>query len=218
MTAYEKVVWVDEVPSETPVKYEIVDDVEGTIASSASIDLITELTVAGTALTAINLNHMDDGIFNAQDAADAAQDTADAAAIACAEADYLYALRDFPIDVPLNGPEPLTTNDKGYARIPAKLNGGSLVAIAAMCVGASSSGAITLNVKKSTGGGAYTTMLSTNITIDEGETDTLTAGVPGTIGASNTVATGDHIEVSVVDAGTGVTYCLAELVFRPAAA
>jgi hypothetical protein len=216
--SYTPINWVDEVPEETPVKYEIVGDEEGAISESATITLVTGLTVTGTALTAINLNHMDTGIYDAQEAADAAQATADAAAIGCAEADYLYALRDFPIDIPLNNNTALTTNDKGYARIPAKLNGGTLIAVAAMCVGASSSGAVTLNVKKSTAGGAFATMLSTNMTIDEGEIDTSTAAVPGAIGASNTVATGDRIEVSVVDAGTGVTYCIAELTFRPAAA
>ena len=218
MTAYEKVGWVDEVPASTPVKYTITGDEEGTISESATIDLITDLTVEGTALTAINLVHMDDGIYNAQEAADAAQETADATAITNEMADYLYALRDIPILLQLNRATPLTTNDKAYFRIPTKLNGATLIAVAAMCVGASSSGVVTLTVKRSTGGGAYATMLSVDITIDEGDIDTLTAAVPAQIGANNSVLTGDHIAIEVSGAGTGVTYCQVEPTFRPAAA
>lgn len=72
MADYVKINWENEVPSSSPAKYEIVDDSLGEIATSASIQLVTAVT-AGTPLNATNLNHMDDGIFNAQAAADDAQ-------------------------------------------------------------------------------------------------------------------------------------------------
>jgi len=57
-------------------------------------------------------------------------------------------------------------------------------------------------------------MLSTNITIDVSEYDPLTAAIPAVIDAAeDDVATGDQIEVAVTGAGTGVTYCVAELIF-----
>jgi multidrug efflux pump subunit AcrA (membrane-fusion protein) len=82
MAPYTKTTWADEVPASTPVKYSITGDVEGEISASAEIAVVTSVT-PGTALNAANLNHMEDGIEDAQDAADAAQadaDTAQAAA------------------------------------------------------------------------------------------------------------------------------------------
>jgi len=216
MSTYTKVVWVDEVPSATPVEYILTDDINGILGANTTIAVVTPLTTVGTPMTATNLNRMDDGIYQAQEDANAAQATADAAAISCTLAEYLDDLKDNAVYIPLNGSTALTTNDKAYHRIPAKLDGGTLVDVAAMCVGASSSGAITLTVKKLVGA-VWTTMLSANITIDAGEIDTSTAAVPATIGAGNTVAEGDHIEVAVTGAGTGVTFCGAELSFRPAA-
>lgn len=125
---------------------------------------------------------------------------------------YLYSLRDSVITLVLNGATALTTGDKAYYRVPAKLNGGTLVGVAACCKVASSSGAVELAVKI-----GATSMLSTNITLDETETDTLTAATPAVIDtAHDDLATGNLIEVSVVSAGTGVTYCAVELTLRPA--
>ena len=103
----------------------------------------------------------------------------------------------------------MTTSDKAYARIPAILNGCDLVAVAAMCKGASSSGAVTLTVKNGS-----TSMLTTNITLDVSEYDTLTAATPAVIDTANdNVATGAQIEVACSGAGTGVTYLIVELTF-----
>ena len=114
------------------------------------------------------------------------------------------------IEFALNGATALTTSDKAYARIPAIFNGWDLVAVAAMCVGASSSGAITLTVKNGS-----TSMLTTNITIDVSEYDTITAATPAVIDTANDgVATGAQIEVAVSGAGTGVTYLITELTFQ----
>jgi hypothetical protein len=126
---------------------------------------------------------------------------------------YLYALRDEAVWVPLNGALDLALTDLAYFRIPAKLNGGTLISVAAHCKDASSSGAVTLAVKNGS-----TSMLTTNITIDQGEFDSSTAATAAVIDAANDdVATGDFIEISVVGAGTGVTYCGVELTFRPGA-
>jgi hypothetical protein len=124
----------------------------------------------------------------------------------------LHTLEDQCIWIPLNGATPLTTGDKAYWRVPAKFNGGTLAGVAAACKDGSSSGAVTLLVKN-----GATSMLSTNITLDQTETDTLTAAVPAVIDAANDdLATGNLLEISVSGAGTGVTYCGVELKVRPA--
>ena len=125
---------------------------------------------------------------------------------------YLYALRNQSFYVPLNGATALVTGDKQYWRVPAKFNGGTLVGVAASCKVASTSGAVELAVKN-----GATSMLSTNISLDQNETDTLTAATPAVINpATSGLATGNFIEFSVVSAGTGVTYCGVELTVRPA--
>lgn len=124
---------------------------------------------------------------------------------------YLYALRDMPVWVPLNGATPLVSGDKAYLRIPAKFDSGLLVKVEAHCKDPSSSGVVELAVKNGS-----TSMLTTNITLDQSETDTLTAASQAVIDtAHDDVAEGNFIEVSVVQAGTGVTYCGVELTFRP---
>jgi len=60
--AYTKKVWVDEIPDSIPVKYEIVDDTDGELASSATIDVITTIATEGTPFTAANMNNIEDGI------------------------------------------------------------------------------------------------------------------------------------------------------------
>ncbi len=124
---------------------------------------------------------------------------------------YLYGLRDEAVWVPINGSVPLVNGDKAYLRVPAKLNGATIVSVAAACKDPSTSGAVELSVKN-----GATSVLSTNITLDASENDTLTAAVPAVIDTDeDDVATGDFIEVAVVSAGTGVTYCGVEIVFRP---
>jgi hypothetical protein len=114
------------------------------------------------------------------------------------------------VQVCLNAATALTTSDKAYFRIPAKLNGWNLVAVAAMVKVASTSGAVTFTVKN-----GATSMLSPNITIDQDEFDTLTAATAAAIdGAEDDVATGNQIEVACSGAGTGVTYAVVELTFQ----
>lgn len=125
----------------------------------------------------------------------------------------LHDLEDQCIWIPLNGATALTTGDKAYWRVPAKFNGGTLAAVAAGCKDGSSSGAVTLLVKN-----GATSMLTTNITLDQSETDTSTATTAAVIDTANDdLATGDLIEISCSGAGTGVTYCGVELTVRPSA-
>jgi hypothetical protein len=217
MAPYTKVNWTDEVPAETPVKFSIIDDTDGEIAASAAIAPVTSIT-SGTDMNALNLGHMDTGIYNAQAAADAAQAAADAAQDTADQATYLYDYRDLAVALSLNRATPLTTSDKEYYCIPAKgpsgVFAGTLISVAGVCIGPSSSGDVVILVKKLVGA-SWVTMLSANITIEAGEFTSRTATAQPAIGAGNTVTTGDQIEVSVSTQGTGVTYCRAELIFRP---
>jgi hypothetical protein len=123
---------------------------------------------------------------------------------------YLKTLAPVCVQLQLNGATALTTSDKAYFRGADKMTGTwTLTKVSAMCKGASSSGAVTLTVKNGS-----TSMLSTNITLDQNEYDTLTAATPAVISTPN-VVTGDQIEVAVTGAGVGVTFCIAELTFTP---
>jgi len=88
MADYVKVNFSNEVPATTPVKYKISQTTDGDVCTDATIELVTSV-IPGTALNAANLDHMEDGIYNAQHAADAAQVAADAA-----QADATQALAD----------------------------------------------------------------------------------------------------------------------------
>jgi hypothetical protein len=70
MTTYSPTTWADEVPASTPVKYKITDDIGGVLADSAKIELVTSVT-PGTPLNAANLNHIEQGIEDAQDGVNA---------------------------------------------------------------------------------------------------------------------------------------------------
>lgn len=117
--------------------------------------------------------------------------------------------RTYCFEVPLNLSTALTTSDKAYIRIPVMLNGANLTSVGAMCVGASSSGDVTLTVKNGS-----TSMLSTNITIEASEYDSTTATTQPVIDtAHDDVATAAQIEVGCTGAGTGVTYVVVTLTF-----
>jgi hypothetical protein len=106
----------------------------------------------------------------------------------------------------------LITNFKCRIRIPSICNGYNLVGIAAMCATPSSSGTPTFTVTNITKGHS---MLSTNLTIDVGEYDSLAAAVPPVIDTSwDDVATADQIELACTVAGTGTAYAAVELTFQ----
>jgi hypothetical protein len=210
---YVPTVWEDEVPDSSPVKYKLEDDTAGVLGASVEITTVTDIT-PGTPLNASKMNKIEAGIEAAQAAAEAAQADADAAQTDADKGVFMYGLRDLVVFIPLNGPTPLTISDKAYYRIPFKGAGGvftgTLINVEAMCGVGSSSGAVTLTVKN-----GATSMLSTNITLDAGETDTLTAAARPAVGASNAVQTGDHILIEATGSGVGVTYCGVELTIRP---
>lgn len=114
----------------------------------------------------------------------------------------------------LNGPVALTVTDKATFRVPAAFNGLNLVAVTAHCgvegaSGASSSGNPTFTIQR---GGAN--MLSTNLTIDQGEYDSATAAAAAVIDtAEDDIATGEEVIVECSVAGTGVTYAIVTCVF-----
>lgn len=113
----------------------------------------------------------------------------------------------------LCGESPLTTSNKAYLRIPSICDGWGLESVAAMCKAASTSGVPTFTIKN-----GATSMLSTNLTIDQGETDSSTATTPAVVDTNNnTVNTADQIEIACTVAGTGVTYASVELIFKEAA-
>ncbi|MEM5773831.1 MAG: hypothetical protein AAGU05_02430 [Anaerolineaceae bacterium] len=115
----------------------------------------------------------------------------------------------------LNASVALTTSDKAYITIPAAMNGWNLVGVSARVGdsagnGKSSSGAVTITVKNGT-----TSMLSTNLTIDQGEASSATAATAAVIDTENDhVATDDSIEVACSGAGTGATYARVTLIFQ----
>lgn len=94
-----------------------------------------------------------------------------------------------------------TTGDgKVIFIIPVELNGYNLVDCEAYVTGASSSGALTVQIRNVT---QAADMLSTAITIDQSENSSFTAATPPVIDASNDdVATGDLIAIDVDGAGT----------------
>lgn len=106
----------------------------------------------------------------------------------------------------------LTTGDgKAYYRIPRILDGWELVAVAAHVTTVSTSGLPTIQVNNVT---QAHDMLSTRITIDANEKDSLTAATPAVVNDLNAdVAEGDEIRIDVDVAGTGTKGLIVELEF-----
>jgi len=100
-----------------------------------------------------------------------------------------------------------------FFRIPSVLNGFDLVAVAACCQTAGTTGTMDIQIHNVT---QAADMLSTKITIDSTETDSSTAATPAVIDTSNDdVATGDQLRIDV-DAvhTTPAKGLLVELQFR----
>lgn len=106
----------------------------------------------------------------------------------------------------------ITTGDgKAYFRVPSALDGWKITAVAASLYTASTSGAVTVQIRNKTD---VVDVLSVPITIDQDELDSLTAATPPTINASNnTVGTGDQIAVDIDGAGTGAKGLVVALTF-----
>lgn len=135
--------------------------------------------------------------------------------------DSIYSERILGFLISDPGGDALTTGDtKALARIPSSMNGYELVEANACVTTVSSSGPVTIQVAKSSRTNATTrtasvNMLSTPITIDVSEFDSLDAAaeVIQTDGKED-VVTGDQIRIDIDAAGTGAKGLFVELIFR----
>ena len=103
-------------------------------------------------------------------------------------------------------------------RIPASLNGKNLSGATAALSAVSSSGIPTINLKRSRRTNATTrsevAMLTTKLTIDATEFDSIDAAVAVVIDTANDdVVTGDQIHIDIDVAGTGAKGLVVELTF-----
>jgi hypothetical protein len=111
------------------------------------------------------------------------------------------------IEIALNGPVNLALTDKAYFRVPAIYDGWYLVAVAAMCKTCTTHAHVSLK-------NGATSMLSTDISIEDGEFDTSTSATPPVVDvAHHTVNTGNQLELACTTAGAAVTYFVVELQF-----
>lgn len=115
------------------------------------------------------------------------------------------------------GSNPLTDGtSKGILRIPDEMSGYKLAQVGACVASASSSGPVEIQVRRVRTGVADAIMLSTNITIDELETDSTTAAVSAVIDSgANEVDPADQIHIDVMQSGTGVLGAGVSLTFEP---
>lgn len=217
--SYDPTVWEDETPTSTPVKFRIRNSGGSIVEDNATIEVVTPVD-AGTPLNATNLNKLENGVKNAHDLVALAQAAADAAQDDADQGVKCYEWRDEPIALQLNGNTPLTTNDKAHWMVTndqKHINGVTLISVAASCVNGSSSGVVTITLKKYIRSTAtWISVLTTNITIDAGELDTIEAAVSAVINeAQANFAVGDKILAECTASGTGVTHCQVHCVFRP---
>jgi len=114
----------------------------------------------------------------------------------------------------VNDDAPLTTgNGKAYfTRIPAQLNGWNIIAVAANRV--SGTGVVTIQIYNLT---QTADILSTEITIDDGDLDSKDAAAPAVIDAAqDDLQTGDRLRVDVDGAGTTTTWLDVQFVAQKA--
>lgn len=123
--------------------------------------------------------------------------------------EYLNTLKVRSFFVPLNGATALVTGDKAYYFVDEDLAGATVLTARAACHVASTSGNVVLTAKNND-----IAMLSTNITMSQNKRNTLT-DTPAVV-IPTTLVYGDWIEISVINAGTGVTYCGVSFRIRPA--
>jgi hypothetical protein len=108
-----------------------------------------------------------------------------------------------------------TGDGQAFVRIPSVLNGYNLVAVAAHVYAAGTTNTTDIQLRRVRSGSAVD-MLSTKITIDSTEVDTLTAAAAAVINASNDdVNTGDIIAVDVdAVSTTPATGLFVEMIFQ----
>lgn len=122
--------------------------------------------------------------------------------------------RCYPIPVSSPTGAAISTGDgQAYAWVPTLLDGYVLTEPVACVATASSSGAVTVQVRNVT---QAHDMLSTAITIDANESTSYTAATPPVVNAANAaVAVGDAIAIDVDGAGTGTKGLFVLLTFAP---
>jgi hypothetical protein len=112
-----------------------------------------------------------------------------------------------------NGSAITTGDGKAYIRIPSRINGFNLTEVAASVSTVSSSGLVTVQIRR-VRSGTPVDMLSTAITIDANETDSSTAATAAVINTSNDdIATADQIYIDIDGAGTGTKGLFVTLTF-----
>ncbi len=212
--------WVDEVPASTPVKYQIIDDITGEICASATIAPVTSIT-PGTPLNATTENNQELGIANAQADANLALTNAAAAQATADLGELAYNWRDSSYTLYVNGNEVLTTTHKVYFPIPNLLeyqNGAEFVGLRGYCFEVSTSGTVTMTLKKYVKATQtwQTDLLTINLTVDANKIYSIDSAVQPVINSvRKNFAIGDAILVEITGAGTGVKHAQAEIILRP---
>jgi len=116
-----------------------------------------------------------------------------------------------------NGSAIITNTSVATLRIPATLNGKNLSGVAMLCTTPSSSGVVTVDINRSRRATATSrttvSVLSTKLTVDATEYDSIDA-TPAVINVANDdVVTGDAYLFDIDTAGTGCKGLLVELTF-----
>ena len=106
-----------------------------------------------------------------------------------------------------------TGDGKAYFRVNEYLNGMNLITVGASVSTGSSSGALTIQVRR-VRSGSPVDMLSTPITIDVSETDSSTAAAAVINTSNDDLATADQIFVDIDAAGTDAKGLCITLVFQ----
>lgn len=202
--------WVDEVPTGT-VKYEIVDDVNGVIAESATIQIVTPVT-AGTPINATNLNKLEAAMESAvaqvdetnalvvlaETAATSAQTAAENAELAALDAAAQLKYHVFEAQIVPDFLGVTTLNGIYNFYIPSFMNGMNLTRAIAMVETPGTTNPTTIQVRNLT---KYPSndALSTAISIASGASK-------ATVGTVNTlyddVSTDDKIKIYVTGVST----------------
>lgn len=118
--------------------------------------------------------------------------------------------------LPLNKSYQLRGVETNYILIPDELDGWCLVEVYACCNTPSSSGSPTFSVeKRNHTSTSLVNMLERNVTIDQGEYDSIYSSTSVVISSTaSSVFSGYTIKVSNVDSGSGVLYSQVSLTFE----
>ena len=92
--------------------------------------------------------------------------------------------------------------------VPAALDGFQITELVMLLTDASTSGEPSIRIDKNT-----VNIMTVPVTVDVGEKTSRTAVTPGIIGPSNTVATGDRLDIVLVATGTDAKGLTAEIKF-----